>query len=706
MRHAPPPALLANIQRWQEEIHQSIDQLKASVSARAQAAAPAPVPVARAPEAKKQPKQEAPKRAVAAQQQPQEMVRIGADVLEALVNLAGETSINRGRVEQGISEFTTHVSEMGHTIERLYEQLRRLDVETEATIMSNYQQGVEAGQYDEDFDPLEMDQYSELHQITKQLSESASDLLDLKNTLIDRTRDTETLLLQQSRINTELQEKLMRTRMVPFSRLVPRLRRIVRQVSGEINKAVEFDVLNPEGELDRTLMERIVAPLEHMLRNAVDHGIEDAAGRAAAGKPASGTVTLELTREGGEVVLILSDDGKGIDTVAVRRKAVERGLIDDDSDLTDQEIQQFIFNAGFSTAAKVTQISGRGVGMDVVASEIKQMGGSVTIDSKMGVGTKFVIRLPFTLAMNRALMIRVGEDQYAIPLNQIDGIVRISPYELENYFGEDSQPFIYARQNFELAYMGDFVHGQRKPTHLMNSQTPLPVLLIRSTEHQVAVLVDGLIGSREVVVKSVGPQLSTVAGISGATILGDGSVVIILDIHSLIRAAHMQRQHRIERRRELPEDLTPQMEELAETLAAEHQAEEEARRTPLIMVTDDSVTVRKVTTRLLERNGYEVITAKDGMDAVAKLEDHKPDLMLLDIEMPRMDGFEVASHVRHEDRLKDVPIIMITSRTGEKHRERAFEIGVNSYMGKPFQEGELLNTIQELLAQAREKVDL
>ena len=706
MRHAPSAELLTNIQRWQEEIHRSVDQLKASAGARAQAAVPAaaPAPAARAPEVKKQPKQEAPKRAVAAQQQPQEMVRIGADVLEALVNLAGETSINRGRVEQGISEFTSHVSEMGHTIERLYEQLRRLDVETEATIMSNYQQGVEAGQYDEDFDPLEMDQYSELHQITKQLSESASDLLDLKNTLLDRTRDTETLLLQQSRINTELQEKLMRTRMVPFSRLVPRLRRIVRQVSGEINKAVEFDVLNPEGELDRTLMERIVAPLEHMLRNAVDHGIEDAAGRAAAGKPASGTVTLELTREGGEVVLILSDDGKGIDTVAVRRKAVERGLIDEDADLTDQEIQQFIFNAGFSTAAKVTQISGRGVGMDVVASEIKQMGGSVTIESKMGIGTRFVVRLPFTLAMNRALMIRVGEDQYAIPLNQIDGIVRISPYELENYFGEESQPFVYARQSFELAYMGDFVHGQRKPTHLMNSQTPLPVLLIRSTEHQVAVLVDGLIGSREVVVKSVGPQLSTVAGISGATILGDGSVVIILDIHSLIRAAHMQRQHRIERRRELPEDLAPQMEELAETLAGEEPPEEETRRTPLIMVTDDSVTVRKVTTRLLERNGYEVITAKDGMDAVAKLEDHKPDLMLLDIEMPRMDGFEVASHVRHEDRLKDVPIIMITSRTGEKHRERAFEIGVNSYMGKPFQEGELLNTIQELLAQAREKV--
>ena len=540
-----------------------------------------------------------------------------------------------------------------------------------------------------------MDQYSELHQITKQLSESASDLLDLKNTLIDRTRDTETLLLQQSRINTELQERLMRTRMVPFTRLVPRLRRIVRQVSGEIGKKVEFDVVNPEGELDRTLMERIVAPLEHMLRNGVDHGIEDPAGRLAAGKDETGRITLELTREGGEVVMILSDDGKGIDTDAVRRKAIERGLIEEGARLTDQEVQQFIFNAGFSTAAKVTQISGRGVGMDVVSSEIKQMGGSVSIDSKKGLGTRFTIRLPFTLAMNRALMIRAGEDIYAIPLNQIEGIVRISPYELENYFGEEDTPFIYANQPYELDYIGNFVLGQRAPSHLMSQQTPLPVLLIRSTEHQVAILVDGLVGSREVVVKSVGPQLATVAGISGATILGDGSVVIILDVHSLIRAAHMQRQHGLLEKRarqdaNLPEEIIP-----------EAPVVEEAR-VPLVMVTDDSVTVRKVTTRLLERNGYEVMTAKDGVDAVAKLEERRPDLMLLDIEMPRMDGFEVASHVRHDSRLKNIPIIMITSRTGEKHRERAFEIGVDRYMGKPFQEGELLETIQELLARTRE----
>ncbi len=397
---------------WHDQINRGME----SVAKAAQNSAPEPeatdattqantLPAAAAKPVPQQPQKDD-RRQRQNQAQPQEMVRVGADVLEALVNLAGETSINRGRVEQGITEFAFNVEEMGNTVQRLYEQLRRLDSETEAQIMSNYQKGVDLGEYDEDFDPLEMDQYSELHQVTKQLSESASDLLDLKNTLLDRNKDTETLLLQQARINTELQEKLMRTRMVPFSRLVPRLRRIVRQISGEVDKRVDFDVLNPEGELDRSLMERVVAPLEHMLRNAVDHGIETGTGREAAGKDSTGHINLELSREGGEVVITLSDDGKGIDTDAVRKKAIERGLVAPDAQLSEQEIQQFIFHAGFSTAAAVTQISGRGVGMDVVASEIKQMGGSVTIDSRQGQGTRFIIRLPFTLAMNRALMVK------------------------------------------------------------------------------------------------------------------------------------------------------------------------------------------------------------------------------------------------------------------------------------------------------------
>lgn len=625
-------------------------------------------------------------------QQPQEMVRVASELLEGLVNLAGETSINRGRVEQGINEFASYVDEMGNTVARLYEQLRRLDVETEAQILSNYQQGVEQGKYQEDgFDPLEMDQYSELNQITRQLSESASDLLDLKSTLVDKIRDTETLLLQQGRINTELQEKLMQTRMVPFSRLVPRLRRIVRQISSELGKQVHLEVSNAESELDRSLLERIIAPLEHMLRNAVDHGIELNSEREALGKTKQGTIVLELVREGGEIVLTLADDGRGINIDAVRSKAIERGLIDEEATLTEQEILQFLFHSGFSTAEKVTQVSGRGVGMDVVGSEIKQMGGSVSIHSVAGEGTKFTVRLPFTLAMSSALMVKLGEDMYAIPLSQIEGIVRVSPYELEEYFVTDPPPFTYANQQYDFEYLGQLVQGRLKP-NLEGQIMPLPVLLIRSSEYTVALLLDDLMGSREVVIKPLGPQLSTVPGLSGATILGDGNVVVVLDIHSLIRATHVQRQSLAAEERR------------AQLLAAHEQAQleeqqEEAQRAPLIMVTDDSVTVRRVSTRLLERQGYEVVTAKDGIDAIAVLEDHQPDLMLLDIEMPRMDGYEVAMHVRREERLRNIPIIMITSRTGEKHRERAFDIGVNAYMGKPFQEGELLTAIRELLDQ-------
>ncbi|PZE11721.1 hybrid sensor histidine kinase/response regulator [Pseudomonas sp. 57B-090624] len=615
----------------------------------------------------------------ASRRAPQELVKVPADLLEGLVNLAGETSIFRGRVEQQVSDFSFTLSEMEATIERVRDQLRRLDTETQAQILSRYQAEAERAGY-EDFDPLEMDRHSQLQQLSRALFESASDLLDLKETLAARNRDAETLLLQQARVNTELQEGLMRTRMVPFDRLVPRLRRIVRQVASELGKQVEFVVGNAEGEMDRTVLERIVAPLEHMLRNAVDHGIEPAEVRRAAGKSEAGTIRLTLGREGGDIVLALADDGGGIRLDAVRRKAIERGMMDADSDLSDYDVLQFILEAGFSTAEKVTQISGRGVGMDVVHSEVKQLGGSMSIDSTPGEGTRFLIRLPFTVSVNRALMVLSGEDLYAIPLNTIEGIVRVSPYELEAYYQPDAPRFEYAGQAYELKYLGDLLNNGQQPK-LVGQSLPLPVILVRSTDHAVAVQVDSLAGSREIVVKSLGPQFAGVHGISGATILGDGRVVVILDLLATIRAMHA---HLVQM---LPRSATQ----------AALPAELDHDRPPLVMVVDDSVTVRKVTSRLLERNGMNVLTAKDGVDAISQLQEHRPDIMLLDIEMPRMDGFEVATLVRHDERLKDLPIIMITSRTGEKHRERAMTIGVNDYLGKPYQESLLLETIQRLV---------
>ena len=596
------------------------------------------------------------KKASDSQRAAQETIRVSAPLLDELVNLAGETSITRGRLETQTSDFGHTLDEMAATIERLREQLRRMEIETEAQILFSAEK--EHGpDYGDDFDPLEMDRYSSIQQLSRALTESSSDLADLRETLSDRVRDTETLLVQQSRINTELQEGLMKTRMIPFASMVPRLRRIVRQISGELDKKVDFDVRNAEGEMDRNILERMIAPLEHMLRNALDHGIEAPADRKASGKPETGEVVLSLTREGGDVVLRMMDDGKGIPSDVIRDKAIRQNMMRPDEDLTEREILQFILQPGFSTAQQVTQISGRGVGMDVVASEIKQLGGSLDIDSSPGRGTTFTVRLPFTVSVNRALMVSTGEDFYAIPLNTIEGIVRVSTYELEEYYKPDAPMYEYAGQEYRLQYLGNLLNSDHQPK-LQGQALPLPVILVRGAEQPMALQVDNLMGSREIVVKSLGPQFSSVRGVSGATILGDGNVVVILDLPAMIRSDILSERQR---------------------LASLEKAREAARYEELVttvMVVDDSVTVRKVTSRLLERNGMEVVLAKDGLDAVAQLQDHKPDVILLDIEMPRMDGFEVASFVRHDDNLRDTPICMITSRTGEKHRERAMAIGV------------------------------
>ena len=637
------------------------------------------LPVAKAAAQAKQTQQAAPAQGASQAQQariqPQEMIKVPAELLDGLVNLAGETSISRGRLENQVTDFSYTLEEMDSTLDRLKDQLRRLDIETEAQVLFRREQ---QGPDYEDFDPLEMDRYSQLQQLSRSLVESASDLIDIKATLLNKTKDAETLLLQQSRVNTELQEGLMKTRMVPFSRLVPRLRRIVRQVGQELGKQVELHVSNAEGEMDRSVLERLISPLEHMLRNAVDHGLENQEKRAAAGKSETGNIYLDLSRDGGDVVLRLADDGAGINLQAVRNKAIERGLLDASTKLPDQEILQFILQAGFSTAEKVTQISGRGVGMDVVNSEIKQVGGTVVIDSQEGKGTEFVIRLPFTVSVNRALMTKVGEALFAIPLNSIEGIVRISAKNLLELYKQDKPVYHYGGREYQLEYLGNLLRDENI-VRLADNNTPMPVVLVRGSQ-PAAIQVDTLMGSREIVVKTLGPQFNSVLGVSGGTILGDGSVVIILDLPNMMRHVNSleYKQHV-----ELEHQAEAQLESVNDGITS-------------VLVVDDSVTVRKVTTRLLERNGMEVRTAKDGIDALEVLQDHIPDVVLLDIEMPRMDGFEVATQMRHHSVLKNVPIIMITSRTGDKHKERAMSIGVNEYLGKPFQEDILLGAIKEI----------
>jgi chemosensory pili system protein ChpA (sensor histidine kinase/response regulator) len=603
--------------------------------------------------------------------EPREMVRVAATLLEELVNLAGENSIIRSRIEQVINDFSGSLSEMETTIERVREQLRRLEIETEAQVLFRHTRG-DGPVYDE-FDPLEMDRYSQLQQVSKSLSETASDMLDLKETLANKARESETLLIQQARVNTELQEGLMRTRMVPFSRLLPRLRRIVRQVARDLGKQVEFHAYNAEGELDRNVLERIVPALEHMLRNSVDHGIEAPKLRSNFGKPELGRIDLRLSREAGDVVIEITDDGAGIDVETVRAKAIERGLMSADAWMADDDILQFVLAPGFTTAKVVTQISGRGVGMDVVHSAVKELGGAIDIMSMPGKGTRFTVRLPFTVSVSRALMVSVGEDTYAVPLNNIEGIVRVSTRELAELSDPKGMGFEYAGVPYKVRYLGTYIGREYAPRP---DQTSVPMVLIRSGDQALAVHVDSVQGSREIVVKSLGPQFAGVGGISGATILGDGSVVVILDLITLIRA---------------------QTGTSAQVRSERPQYARDPARPKCVMVVDDSVTVRKVTSRLLERQGMDVIVAKDGVEAIALLQERRPDIILLDIEMPRMDGFEVARQVRHNQGLAELPIVMISSRTGSKHQERAAELGVNRFLGKPFQESELLATIDELV---------
>ena len=609
----------------------------------------------------------------------QEQIRVRADLLDSLVSHAGEVAIYRSRLEQQVAGYRFNLVELEQTVARLRSQLRMLEIETEAQIIARFQrEHREAGLAT--FDPLELDRYSQLQQYSRALAESVSDLVSIQSTLDELTRQAETLLIQQSRVSTELQDGLLRTRMVPFDTMVPNLRRTLRQAAQEEGKSAQLYVEGAHGEMDRNLLDRIKAPFEHMLRNAIAHGIETPAARRKAGKPAEGAVNIRVAREATEVVIRVSDDGRGLDREAIRQRGIERGLLHPEMKPSDNQLLSLITQPGFSTASTVTQLAGRGVGMDVVANEIKQLGGSLSIESEEGQGSVFVLRLPFTLAVTQAILVRIGEATFAIPMTSVQGVARVNPDDLAMRLASEEPTFDYGKESFGIHDLAELLG---LPPGLPVEDEQQPLLLTRAGDLRAAIRIDAVLGSREIVVKSVGPQISSVPGLLGATIMGDGSVLVILDLAPLVRHGITRRQQR-----------------LAEGLSAvQAPVIEEMRVRPLVMVVDDSITMRKVTGRVLERHEYEVSTAKDGVDAIEKLHERVPDLMLLDIEMPRMDGYELATHMKADPRLRDVPIIMITSRSGDKHRQRAFDIGVDRYLGKPYQEADLLVQISEVLEQ-------
>ena len=600
----------------------------------------------------------------------QDVIKVRSDLLDNLVSSAGEVSIYRARMEQQIAGLGSHLGELGQTITRLKGQLRSLEAETDAQIhFSHRTESVKKGE----FDPLEMDRYTMIQELSRSLSESVNDLSSLQAMLGEQVRDSETLLLQQSRVNTDLQDGLIKSRMVKFSGLLSRLRRLVRQSSQELGKKADLLVTGEQNEVDNKVLDRMVAPLEHIIRNALSHGIETPVERVKKGKPETGKIAIDITRDGSDIVIRVSDDGAGVDIEKVRSRAVQLGLLDKKHQASDADLVQYILEPGFSTAEHVTQLSGRGVGMDVVDIEIKQLGGTLQIETNPR-GTAFIARLPFTLSINQAILVRTGEETYAIPLMNIEGITRLGARQVLDYYREEKPELEYAGQQFALHSLSELVDAGA-PLKPASEDEKLPIIFSRAGDVRAALHVDEILGNREIVVKSLGKQLSQVKGLAGASILADGSIVLILDINGLIR-------HSVSN---------------AVKIVYQQQDESEKQKRNVVMVVDDSITMRRVASKLLERHNYEVVTAKDGLDALAQLQDLRPDVMLLDIEMPRMDGFELATHMQNEESFSRIPIIMITSRTGEKHRDRAFEIGVNNYMGKPYQEEELIENIQTAL---------
>ncbi|MDQ1812556.1 Hpt domain-containing protein [Massilia sp. CCM 9210] len=598
------------------------------------------------------------------------LVRVRADILDRLVNQAGEVSITRSKLESQVSTLKASLSDFSDNLGRLRRQLREVEMQAESQISSRMSISSER-----EFDPLEFDRFTRLQELTRMMAESVNDVASFHESLT-RTVDGATDDLNvQSRLTRDLQQDLMRVRMVQFASLSERLFRVARQTAKEIDKRVNLDIRGGTVEIDRSVLEQMAAPFEHLLRNAIVHGIESRARRGAAGKAETGELLIQVSQQGNEVVIQFNDDGAGLDLSRIRTKARENGLLAPHAVVTDAEAADLIFEPGFSTADALTELAGRGVGMDVVRSQAQALGGRVAIATEAGKGARFTIHLPLTLAVTQVVLTTSGSKTFALPSILVEQVLQMKEAAVNAAHAEGFVEF--QGQKVALHYLPTLL-GDAEARPL--SQRSCPVMVLKSGADRLAVQVDDIQGNREVVIKNIGPQLSRMIGISGATVLGSGDIVLILNPVAL---SHHLDHHPQTRQRIVVETTAV----VPETRAADF----------VIMVVDDSLTVRKVTQRLLEREGYQVVLAKDGVDALEHLQETVPHLMLVDIEMPRMDGFDLTRNIRGNSGTNEIPIIMITSRTADKHRNYALDLGVNAYFGKPFQEDMLLAAIAGLL---------
>lgn len=613
--------------------------------------------------------------------QQQAILRVRAGVIDRLVNEAGELAIARSRIEGEMRSLKDSLLDLTENVIRLRRQLREIEIQAESQMQSRE---ALADERHAGFDPLEFDRFTRFQELTRMMAESVNDVGTVQQNLLKNLDDANAAPIAQARLNREVQQELMAVRMVPFSSLADRMYRIVRQTSKELNKRANLEIKGGQVELDRSVLEKIAAPLEHMLRNAIAHGLEDRETRRARDKAEIGDISLSLKQEGNEIVLALADDGAGLDYERIRSRGIAAGLIRAEDEVSPERLAELIFAPGFSTAEEVSQVAGRGVGMDVVKTEIGSLGGRIEILSTAGEGAEFRLIIPLTLAVTKALLVRAGSKTYAIPSVMIEQVLDLKEPALKRI--RDAGSAEWMGHHYPFSYLPHLL-GDRQASPEQHRQ--YWTLLLRSGARRLSVQVDELLGNEEIVVKNIGPQIARVVGVDGATVLGNGQVVLILNPVALSTRT--------------PVEVVAQASTLPEEVPVVVPPEEGAQATlPTVMVVDDSLTVRKITGRLLAREGYQVLVAKDGVEALEQLLDVVPDVMLVDIEMPRMDGFDLTRNIRADARLKDVPIIMITSRTADKHRNYAFEIGVNHYLGKPYQEEELLRLVAEHVARRRQ----
>ena len=606
----------------------------------------------------------------------QSAVRVRAPLLDRLVNQAGEVSITRSRIETEVGQIKGSLSDLTDNLERLRLQLRDIELQAETQMTSRLEAAKAA---DQTFDPLEFDRFTRFQEVTRMMAESVNDVATVQRTLQRSLESTEDELVAQARMTRELQDDLLRTRMVEFEGLSDRLYRVVRQAAKETGKQVRLDITGGSIEVDRGVLDRMTGTFEHLLRNCVTHGIEPPQVRSAAGKDPTGTITMMLSQEGNEVGVEVRDDGAGLNLPRIRAKGEAMGLIERNAPYTDAELANLIFTPGFSTADTVTELAGRGVGMDVVRSEVNAIGGRVETATAANQGTSFKLVLPLTTAVTQVVMLRCGDTTVAVPSTLIEIVRRSTPAEIEE--AHASGLFILGDRSMPFYWLGALL--QLGPVALEHAGRTRSVVVVRSAQQRIALHVDEVLGNQEVVVKNLGPQLSRLPGLAGVTLLASGAVALIYNPVALATLYGAAARAATDAARHAPARAPGMPEAGAQALVA----------APLILVVDDSLTVRRVTQRLLVREGYRVALAKDGMDALERLVEELPQVVLTDIEMPRMDGFDLVRNIRGDTRLRGLPVIMITSRIAQKHREYAAELGVDHYLGKPYSEEDLLALI-------------